>query len=263
MSNMESQKLARARYLGYSGPLLRPVKKTREPPPSRPISPPIEPAVLPEPHEDNVPKSNKNIELILIGCGMILLLVNLAGTWISFSAANAAKDGANEANRLTRQLLRGTSDAHIVTKVVSQDIRRDNRQIRIGFLNDGKVNALEVQGSATVCLLSFPSQEKLACKTIPFSRSQLRFGGDEINLGFDGIVGDGDITLLENNRATVQYSATYRFNDGFDDWVDGSSCQLYFVRHFLISDGVQERNWASCDVGKAILLTEFKRRAEQ
>jgi hypothetical protein len=260
---MESHTELRAKF---SGPLIKPAKRTPEPPPP-PVSPQIQPTVSDEQKVDSIeeraPKSSKKAELILIYCGIILLLVNAVGTWISFSAANAAKDMAKEANRLTRQLLRGTDAAHIVTKVVSQDIRPDNRQIRISFRNDGKVNALNVQGSATVCLLSFPAGEKINCNTIPVAKSQLAFEGDEITLAFDGIIGDGDITLLENNRATVQYSSNFRFNDGFDDWIDGSSCQLYFVRHFLSSDRVQERNWTSCDVGRTILSAEVKRRAEE
>lgn len=249
----------------YSGPLLRPVKRAPEAP-SLPVSPPIEP---PASHgqkvdstADSIPQSNNKTEMILIGCAILLLLINVAGTWISFREANAAKDTARDTNRLARQLLRGAGAAHIVTKVVSQAIGPGNRQIRVSFLNDGKVNALNVQGSATVCLISFPAWQKLTCKTIPVSKPQLGFEGDEITLSFDGIVGDGGITLLENNRATVQYSSTFDFNDGLDDRIDGSSCQLYFVRHFLSTDGVQERNWASCDVGKTILSTEVKRRSE-
>jgi hypothetical protein len=260
---MELQKEMRAKY---SGPLIRPANKAPEPR-LTPVPPPLKPVLLSEPtvnrQEEIAPKSDKKTEMILIWCGIGLLLINLVGTWVSFSAANAAKDRANEANRLTRQLLRGTSAAHIVTKVVSQDIRPDNRQIRISFRNDGKVNALNVQGDATVCLQSFPAGEMINCKTIPVSKSQLGFEGDEIALAIDGIVGDGDITLLESNRATIQYSSKLRFNDGFDDWIDESTCQLYVVRHFLYSDRVQERSWANCDVGKTFLATEAKRRAQE
>jgi hypothetical protein len=261
---MQSQIELRA---NCSGPLLRPTKRTPATP-VFPVSKQVEPAgeahePKAEAREDRVAKSNKKTETILIWCGIVLLLINVAGTWVSFRAANAAEDRANETNRLTRQLLRGTSAAHIVSTVVSQDIRPDNRQVRIGFRNDGKVNALNVQGDATVCLLSFPSEEKIACKTMPVSKSQLGFEGDQLTLDFDGIVGDGAVTLLESNRATVQYSTKLRFNDGFDDWIDESSCQLYFVRHFLISDRVQERNWANCDAGRTILAAEFKRRVEE
>jgi hypothetical protein len=259
---MESRTEFRAKY---SGPLLRRVKRAPEAP-SLPVSPQTESAASAgqkvDSGADSIPKSNKT-EMILIWCGIILLLINVAITWISFREANAAKDTAKDTNRLTRQLLRGMGAAHIVTKVVPQGIGPDNRQIRVNFRNDGKVNALNVQGAATVCLISFPAGQKLTCKTIPVSKPQLGFEGDEITLEFDGIVGDGDITLLENNRATVQYSSAFHFNDGFDDWIDGSSCQLYFVRHFLSTDSVQERNWASCDVGKILLSNEVKRRSEQ
>jgi hypothetical protein len=241
------------------------LKRTPELPP-RSVTSPIEPVVSEQPKvespRESTPKRGKNIELIAIWVGIVLLVINIASTWISFKTADAAKDSANEATRLTRQLLRGTDAAHIVTKVVSQDIRRDNRQIRISFSNDGKVNALNVQGSATVCLVSFPAEQKIACKTLPVSRSQLGFQGDDLALSFDGIVGDGDITLMENNQATIQYSSKFRFNDGFDDWVDGSQCQVYVVRHFLNSERVQERNWAPCDAGRTALLSEVKLRAQ-
>ncbi|HUB29220.1 MAG TPA: hypothetical protein VL967_05965 [Terracidiphilus sp.] len=261
---MESRIALRGKY---SGPLLRPAKKFPEMTSVVPAPPPQIEAI--ESEEQTVdssapaPKSSKKAEIVLIACALALLLVNVAGTWISFQTATAAKNTANETNRLTRLLLRGTAAAHIVTNVVSQAIGLNNRQIRVSFRNDGKVNALDMEGSATVCLLSFPAGEKLACKTIPVSKSQLRFEGDEVTLGFDGIVGAGDLTLLENDRATVQYVSNFRFNDGFDDWVNESSCQLYFVRHFLSTDGVQERNWANCDVGKNILLAEVRRRADQ
>lgn len=258
--------LQRASRGWRSGPLLRPVEKT----PAIPVRPASPQSESPISHEHNVderadraPKSRRMTELILVCCAIALLLVNVAGTWISFREVNAAKDTASDTNRLTRLLLRGTSAAHIVTKVVSQAIAPNNRQIRVSFRNDGKVNALHVQGAATVCLLALPSGAKLACKTIPLSQSQLRFDGDEVTLGFDGIVGDGDVTLLENNRATVQYASTFRFNDGFDDSIDGSSCQLYFVRHSLSTDSVQERNWANCDVARTILSNEVHRRSEQ
>jgi hypothetical protein len=260
---MESRIALRGKY---SGPLLRPAKKFPEMTSVVPAPPPQIDAIESREEADPsapAPKGSKKAEIILVGCAMLLLLVNVAGTWISFKTATAAKDTANETNRLTRLLLRGTTAAHIVTNVVSQAIGLNNRQIRVSFRNDGKVNALNMEGSATVCLLSFPAGEKLACKTIPVSKSQLRFEGDEVTLGFDGIVGDGDLTLLENDRATVQYVSTLHFNDGFDDWVNESSCQLYFVRHFLSTDGVQERNWANCDIGKNILLAEVKRRADQ
>jgi hypothetical protein len=248
----------------HSGPLLRPAKKAPETSllSLKPVESVESLAQEGDSTLDPAPKSNRP-EVVLICCAILLLLVNVAGTWVSFKTAAAAKETANETNRLTRLLLRGTAAAHVVTNVVSQAIGLNNRQIRVSFRNDGKVNALNVEGSATVCLLSFPAGEKLACKTIPVSKSQLRFEGDELNLGFDGIVGDGDLTMLENDRATIQYASTFRFNDGFDDWVDGSSCQLYFVRHFLSTDGVQERNWANCDVGRNILLAEVRRRSEQ
>jgi hypothetical protein len=260
---MESQIALRAKY---SGPLLKPVKRIPQPI-SLPVSAQIEPSAsheqTVESHGETPSKSGKRTEMILIGCGILLLLVNIVGTWVSFGAANAAKDMANEANRLTRLLVRGTSAAHIVTKPVLPDVRPDSRLIRIAFRNDGKVNALNVEGSATVCFLSFPAEEKLGCKTIPVSKSQLGFQGDEINLGFDGLVGDGAITMLESNRATLQYSSKLHFNDGFDDWIDESSCQLYYVRHFPITDRVQERNWANCDVARNILGAEVKRRAAE
>ena len=259
---MESRAEFRARY---SGPLLRRVKSAPEAP-SLPVSPPKESAASHGQKVDSsvksIPKSNKT-EMILICCGILLLLINVASTWISFREANAAKDTARDTNRLTRQLLRGLGAAHVVTKVVPQGIGPNNRQIRVNFSNDGKVNALNIQGSATVCLMSFPAGQKLTCKTMPVSNPQLGFEGDGITLAFDGIVGDGDITLLENNRATVQYSSAFHFNDGFDDWVDGSSCQLYFVRHSLSTDSVLERNWTNCDAGKVLLTNEVKRRSEQ
>ena len=269
---MELQTELRAKY---SGPLIKPAKKTSEISPG-PASPSPEPIQFPrlniEPHEETVSgtdategphKSGKKTETILIWCGIGLLLVNLAGTWISFRAANAAKERANEANQLTRQLLRGTSAAHVVTKVASQDVRADNRQIRVAFQNEGKVNALNLQGDATVCLLSFPAWEKISCKTMPVSKSQLGFEGDQATVAFDGIVGDGEITMIENNRATIQYTSTFHFNDGFDDAINESDCQLYVVRHSLISDRVQERTWANCDAGKTLLTNEFRRRSEQ
>lgn len=261
-SPMELEKEPRAKY---SGPLLKPAKRVPEPAAAS-VSPELEPVAFPEPEvearEESNPESEKS-PAILMWCGIGLLLVNLLGTWMSFRAADAAKERANEASRLTRQLLRGTSAAHIVTKVVSQDIRPDNRQIRVSFRNEGKVNALGLQGDATVCLLSFPAEEKITCKTQPVSKSQLGFEGDELTLAFDGIVGDGDITLLENNRATIQYASTFRFNDGFDDSIDGSACQMYVVRHFLSSDRVQERSWTSCDVGRLAVATEARRRSEE
>ena len=272
---MELQKELRPKY---SGPLIKPAKKTSEA--GSTTSSPAEPILFPrknlEPHPLEAPEEgaspsdgaeetvrSEKRESILIWCGIGLLLVNLVGTWISFRAANAAKDRANEANLLTRQLLRGTNAAHVVTKVASQDIRPDGRQIRISFRNDGKVNALNLQGDATVCLLSFPAMEKIACKTQPVSKSQLGFDGDELTLAFDGIVGDGGVTMLETNRATIQYSSAFRFNDGFDDTIEGSTCQLYFVRHSLISDRVQERSWTGCDIGKTLIANEVRRRAEQ
>jgi hypothetical protein len=266
---MELQKDLRAKY---SGPLIKPAKKTPETAMTH-VTPTLEPILFPRQsvvlHEEEAPQTDgqgnpkKRSEALLIWCGLGLLLVNLAGTWISFRAANAARDRASEANQLTRQLLRGTSAAHIVTKVASQEIRPDSRQIRIGFENDGKVNALNLQGDATVCLMSFPAWEKISCKTLPVSKSQLGFEGDQLTLAFDGIVGDGGVTMLEANRATVQYSSTFRFNDGFDDPIDESTCQMYLVRHSLISDRVQERSWTNCDVGKTLLANEARRRAEQ
>jgi len=262
---MEPRREFRAKYSGpLLGPALRPGKKAAETP-SLSIAPRAELPASEEKSEasvDSVPPSKKHTEMILICCAIVLLLVNVAGTWVAFREANAAKDTANDTNRLARLLLRGTSAAHVVANVVSQAIGPNNRQIRVSFRNDGKVNALNVQGSATVCLVSLPAGTKLACKTLPISKSQLGYSGDEITLGFDGIVGDGDITLLENNRATVEYASTFRFNDGFDDWIDSSSCQLYFVRHSLSTDNVLERNWAGCDTARTILATEARRRLE-